>query len=240
MPMQSTGRQVPSRFASDREDRPMSNPIPPHDAAGVARPASAPSRDESVLAAFAASGVIAAAVGVAAGLVWGGFGGRIAMRVVFLTSNEGVRGVTSDDGFTIGTISGASMFLLIFAAILGGMAGFGVGIIRMVTAGPTWAVAIGTSLAAASFAGSGIVHTDGVDFRLLDPLWLTVGLFVLIPGLWGATVVVVTERLLRSRLVEGLPQRVHRRYWGAIGWILLTGITAFGIQALVADIATLT
>ena len=101
----------------------MSNPSPPPDPAPVARPASAPSYDDSVLAAFAASGVIAAATGVAAGLVWGGFGGRIAMRVVFLTSNERVRGVTSDDGFEIGTISGASMFLLIFAAILGGMAG---------------------------------------------------------------------------------------------------------------------
>ena len=74
----------------------------------------------------------------------------------------------------------------------------------MVTSGPNWAVAIGTSLATASFVGASIVHPDGVDFRLLDPLWLTVGLFVLIPGLWGATVVVVTERLLRS-LHQGLP-----------------------------------
>ena len=144
-------------------------------------------------------------VGAAAGLVWGGIGGRIAMRVVFLTSNEHVRGVTSDDGFEIGTFSGATMFLLIVTTILGGMAGFGVGIIRMVTSGPTWAVAIGISLAAASFGGASIVHTDGVDFRLLDPLWLTVGLFVLIPGLWGATVVVVTERLLRS----ATPQVFH-------------------------------
>ena len=177
--------------------------------------------------------------GAAAGLVWGGIGGRIAMRVVFLTSNEHVRGLTSDDGFEIGTFSGATMFLLIVTTILGGMAGFGVGIIRMVTSGPTWAVAIGISLAAASFGGASIVHTDGVDFRLLDPLWLTVGLFVLIPGLWGATVVVVTERLLR-RYTTGLPLLVHRRYWGATGWILLVGVTTFGIRGLVADIATLT
>ena len=161
------------------------------------------------------------------------------MRVVFLTSNEHVRGVTSDDGFEIGTFSGATIFLVIVTTIFGGIAGFGVGIIRMVTSGPTWAVAIGTSLATASFAGASIVHTDGVDFRLLDPLWLTVGLFVLIPGLWGATVVVVTERLLR-RYTTGLPLLVHRRYWGATGWILLVGITTIGIQGLVADIATLT
>ena len=151
-----------------------------------------------MLAAFGASAGIAGAVGAAAGLVWGGIGGRIAMRVVFLTSNEHVRGLTSDDGFEIGTFSGATIFLLIVTTILGAIAGFGVGIIRMVTSGPTWAVAIGTSLATASFVGASIVHTDGVDFRFLDPLWLTVGLFVLIPGLWGATVVVVTERLLRS------------------------------------------
>ena len=161
------------------------------------------------------------------------------MRVVFLSSNDGVRGLTSDDGFEIGTISSATMFLLVFSAILGGIAGFGVGIIRMVTSGPVWAVAIGVSLAAAAFAGAGIVHTDGVDFRLLDPLWLTIGLFVLIPGLWGATVVVATERLLRTN-IEGLPRRVHRRYWGASGWMLLVVITTIGVQGLVTDVATLT
>ena len=212
---------------------------PPPEPAPVARRVSAPGDDDSVLAAFAASGVIAAAAGALAGLVWGGIGGRIAMRVVFLTSNDHVRGLTSDDGFKIGTVSSAAMLLLVFTVILGGMAGFGVGIIRMVTSGPTWAVAIGVSVAAAAFAGAGIVHTDGVDFRLLEPLWLTVGLFVLIPGLWGATVVVATERLLRLS-IEGLPTRVHRRYWGASGWMLLVGITTYGIRGLVADIITLT
>jgi len=212
---------------------------PPPEPAPVARRVSAPGDDDSVLAAFAASGVIAAAAGALAGLVWGGIGGRIAMRVVFLTSNDHVRGLTSDDGFKIGTVSSAAMLLLVFTVILGGMAGFGVGIIRMVTSGPTWAVAIGVSVAAAAFAKAGIVHTDGVDFRVLEPLWLTVGLFVLIPGLWGATVVVATERLLRLS-IEGLPTRVHRRYWGASGWMLLVGITTYGIRGLVADIITLT
>jgi hypothetical protein len=84
------------------------------------------------------------------------------------------------------------------------------------------------------------VHTDGVDFRFLDPLWLTVGLFVLIPGLWGASVIVVTERVLHSRHLTGLPVHVHRRYFGAIGWVLITGITMIGTRDLVADISTLT
>ena len=61
-----------------------------------------------------------------------------------------------------------------------------------------------------------------------------------IPGLWGATVVVVTERFLRSQAIEGLPSLVHRRYWGATGWILLVGITTIGLRGLLGDIATLT
>ena len=178
-------------------------------------------------------------MGAAAGLVWGGVGGRVAMRVVFLTTGDHVHGVRSSDGFTIGTFSGATASLLVFTAILGGMAGLGVGIIRMITAGPTWAIATGTALAAAAFGGAIIVHTDGVDFRFLEPLWLTVGLFVLIPGLWGATVVVVTERLL-FRYRTGLPLHVQRHYWGASDRMLLAAFTTIGTQGLVADIGNLT
>jgi hypothetical protein len=217
----------------------MTNTFPPPDPETLVGPNSV-HRDESITAAFVASAAITALAGAASGLVWGGIGGRIAMRVIFLTSSEHVRGLTSDDGFEIGTISAATVFLLIFTTILGGIAGLGVGILRMVTFGPTWAVASGTSLATAALVGGSIVHTDGVDFRFLDPLWLTVGLFVLIPGLWGATVVVVTEQLLRSNHLTGLPVHVRHRYWGATGWALLTGITIIGTRDLVADITTLT
>ncbi len=217
----------------------MNDALPPPDPAPPVGPGSAPG-DESITAAFAASAAISALAGAASGLVWGGIGGRAAMRVVFLTSSEHVRGLTSDDGFEIGTISGATIFLLIFATILGGIAGLGVGILRMVTFGPTWAVALGTGVATAAFAGAAIVHTDGVDFRYLDPLWLTVGLFVLIPGLWGSSVIIVTEQLLRSDHLSGFPVHVRRRYWGATGWVLLTSITIIGMRGLVGDITTLT
>ena len=143
------------------------------------------------------------------------------------------------DGFVIGRFSAATASLLMFTMVLGGMAGFGVGIIRVITSGPTWALAIGTSVAAAAYGGGIIVHTDSVDFTVLEPLWLSVGLFVLIPGLWGAIVVVATDRLL-ERYTTGLVLHIRRRYWGALGWLLLVGITAIGIQGLVADIVALT
>ena len=202
-------------------------------------PPAAP-RHDSVVAAFGVSALVAATAGAAAGLVWGGIGGRIAMRVVFLTSDERVRGLMTDDEFEIGRFSaGDTIFLLIGTTIFGWVAGLGVGIIRMVTSGPTWAVAVGTSLATAASVGASIVDADGRDFRLLEPLWLTVGLFVLIPGLWGATVIVGTERIVHSNQFTG-PPRVHRRYWGATGWILLVGIAIIGIRDLLTDIAMLT
>jgi hypothetical protein len=34
--------------------------------------------------------------------------------------------------------------------------------------------------------GAAIVHTDGIDFHLLDPAWLAIGLFVAIPGVYAA------------------------------------------------------
>jgi hypothetical protein len=60
-------------------------------------------------------------------------------------ANEQIRGVTSDDGFETGALSGATMFWLTFTTILGA------GKVRRRDSfswsrpGPTWAVAIGAS-----------------------------------------------------------------------------------------------
>jgi hypothetical protein len=42
-----------------------------------------------------------------------------------------------------------------------------------------------------------IVHTDGIDFRLLEPTWLAIGLFVAIPGVYAALLTLLAERALR-------------------------------------------
>lgn len=191
------------------------------------------------------SGGIGAMAGAVAGFFWGGIGGRLAMRVLFLTSDERVRGITSDDGFEIGVISGATVFLLISTSVLGAIAGFFYGVMRMLLRGPTWVVAIGVGIAAAAGEGALIVKSDGIDFRVLEPLWLAVGLFLLIAGAWGVTVVVLTERLLRPGTVfRVLPSQIDRRYGGTfgstLGWLGLTAITALGINDLVRDIARLT
>lgn len=198
------------------------------------------SRDSGLLEAVLTSAGIGCLAGAIAGFLWGGIGGRIAMRVVFLTSNDSARGLTSDDGFEIGKISGAMVFLLIFTTVLGAIAGFVYGLLRMVTAGPTWAVAAGMTVTTATAGGASIVHTDGIAFRFLDPVWLTIGLFVLIPGMWALTVVLLAERLLKpGALTPFLPHLVHRRYWGATGWLVLAAFTTLGTLDLASDITAL-
>jgi len=132
------------------------------------------------------------AAGAVAGLLVGGIGGRLAMLLLRLTSPESVIGVTSDDGFEIGVISLSTFSLLFVTTGLGGVVGaLYAGVRGAVPARlrlPIWVVVW------ACVGGAGIVHTDGVDFTGLEPGWLAVGLFVLIPAAGAAVVVLLAER----------------------------------------------
>jgi hypothetical protein len=142
--------------------------------------------------------VLAGAIaGAATGLLWGGLGGRIAMRVIFLTSHARVAGLQSDDGFTIGTISTETMFLIATTTLIGAVVGPAAAILRTALRTTTGTAATAFAVAAGTFFGGAIVHTDGIDFRVLDPLALTTGLFIFIPGAAAATGVLVLDRLLR-------------------------------------------
>jgi hypothetical protein len=190
-------------------------------------------------AVFTSAGIVSLA-GVLAGLVWGGLGGRIAMRILFLTSDDHVRSVTSDAGFEIGTLSFETIFLFVFAAILGGLIGFGGGLVRMVTPGPTWLVSIGVGVACGAFFGALLVTPEGVDFRVLEPLWLAVALFVALPGLWGSTTVVLAEYLAKPGVMfQALPRRFDERRWGYLGWGLLGLLTLTGMVSLAIDVGEL-
>ncbi len=187
----------------------------------------------------------------------------MAMRIVFLTSDDRVRGVISDDGFEIGRISFETIELLVFATFLGVIGGLTYGFVRMLLRGPTWVVAMAVGVAVGSGVGALIVQ-PGVDFELLEPLWLTIGLFVLLPGAWGVTVVLLTERLLRNATVPATaPSQVPTRRRGAMGrvvawllwppfmrrwgtrgsvvaWLLLAAITVAGVIDLTRDVARFT
>jgi hypothetical protein len=137
--------------------------------------------------------------GIPLGVLIGGVGSRLAMLLLRITSPDHVHGVTSDDGFKIGqvTLLGTYNLLLLGAAV--GV--IGAGVYRLVAPwliGPIWFRRLTTGAASAAVAGSMLVHADGVDFTVLQPTWLAIGVFVALPGLFGTLIGATVDSVSRS------------------------------------------
>lgn len=138
------------------------------------------------------------AAGAISGLLVGGVGGRLAMALLALTS-PGAHGVTSDDGFEVGTFTLAgTLNLLLIGSLLGAVGGGIYAVLRRLRLGRRWfdvsALAVGPGIV----VGSMLVHTSGVDFHVLQPAWLAISLFVAIPAMYGALVATAAERWVAS------------------------------------------
>ena len=181
-------------------------------------------------------------VGVGCGILTVGGLSRLAM-LLLAELNLAATGVTSDDGFVMGqfTLSG-SLNLLLIAGPLFGVLGAGFYIaLRGLRIGPGWFQLLSISLGPAVVVGAIIVHTTGVDFRLLEPLWLTIGLFVLLPAAYVVMLSVVAERLLAHRIEPPQPVLVlGLLIWAplfpglvllAAGWAALRTTTGARIRA---------
>jgi len=117
--------------------------------------------------------------------------------MVLARLNPVVTGVTSDDGFRIGQFTTADTINLLFVGTGFGVVGAGVyAVVRGLRVGPRWFQVLCLGGGPAVVVGAAIVHPDGVDFRLLGPPLLTIGLFVAIPGVYAALLTVLAERLL--------------------------------------------
>jgi hypothetical protein len=164
------------------------------------------------------------------------------MLLLRVTSPEHVHGVTSDDGFTIGQVTpGGTYNLLLLGAAVGVI---GAGAFKLVAPwliGPIWFRRLTTGVASAAVAGSMLVHGDGVDFIVLKPTWLAIGLFVALPGLFGILIGASVDSVSRS---DSWTARGRRRWLlplAAVGCFplsaifLLPSIAVLGIWELTRD-----
>jgi hypothetical protein len=142
--------------------------------------------------------------GVPVGMLVGGVGSRLAMLLLRVTSPEAVRGVESDDGFIIGrfTLSG-SYGLLQLGAFVGVVGAVLYLLIRRSLLGPIWFRYLTIGLGCGVVVGSMLLHSDGVDFRLLEPPWLAMGLFVAVPAVFGAAIGPAAEMVERYAMPSG-------------------------------------
>jgi hypothetical protein len=101
------------------------------------------------------------------------------MRILFLTSDDTVKGLTSDDGFEIGRFSLAdTVGLVLLTAALGVIAALLYLVARpfVISLGP--AVTPVMAVFYGVIGGALMVHTDGVDFTRLEPAALAIAMFV--------------------------------------------------------------
>jgi hypothetical protein len=149
---------------------------------------------------------ILAVAGIAVGVIVVGLGSRLAMLALRLTSPDSVIGRQSDDDFTIGriTLSGTYNLLLLGAGVgIIGVAAYQCVAPRLI--GPFWFRRLTVALAAGAVVGSMLIHSDGIDFRVLKPTWFAIGLFILLPALFGAAIGPAVDRVSRptSRTANG-------------------------------------
>ena len=140
-------------------------------------------------------GVIASATvaGLISGLIAGGLGSRLAMRILSLTSPD-AQGAITEAGEVVGEITlDGTLFLL----ALGGLLGIGGGLAYV--AFRRWLPSRGTGLVfglvALAVSGRLLVDPDNIDFAILDPASLGIAMFAALPILFGLIVVPLQARL---------------------------------------------
>ena len=184
--------------------------------------------------------------GISAGIVLIGIGSRLAMLLLRVTSPDRVRGVESDDGFIIGQVTLAGSYnLMLLGAAFGVIGAAAYLMVSPWLIGPNWFRRLTTGLAAAAVVGSMLVHADGIDFTVLKPTWLAIGVFIALPGLFGALVGVVVDAVRQpgSWTAQGrrrwiLPLILVVCFPLTIVVILVAG-AIFGSWVLVSDLAVI-
>lgn len=147
-------------------------------------------------------------IGVACGVVVAGILSRLVMFLLAELNPEAA-GIRSDDGFIMGqiTLSGSTQ-LALAGGQLGAIGAFLYTALRGLMIGPPWFRLLSISVGPGVVVGATLVHTTGIDFHLLEPLWLTIGAFVLLPVMFCAALHLLAERALSHGGVRSMPLQV--------------------------------
>ncbi len=173
-------------------------------------------------------------VALVTGVVCVGGLSRLAMSLL-ASRNPQAHGRLSDDGFEMGVVTLDGSLNLASVGIAIGVIGWLTYLIaRPLLFGPTWFQWFSLSIPPGIVAANLIVHPSGIDFTVLEPLWLAVGLFVAVPATYGPLMHAVMLRAGGTPPGMGLSREV--------AWILRTIFIAGTVTSfvlLVQDIRTL-
>jgi hypothetical protein len=129
------------------------------------------------------------APGLVAGVIVGGLGSRLAMRVLAATSPL-ARGFETDFGATVGEITaGGTLFLLILGGLLGMIGGILYLAVRGLLPRSAWLAGSAFGVVLLALSGRLLVDPNNLDFVILSPLPLAVVLFSALPLVFGLALV---------------------------------------------------
>ncbi len=174
-------------------------------------------------------GVLAGAI---SGFVVGGLGGRLFMFALAQLNPEET-GVKTDDGFEMGrfTTSG-TLNLLVITTVIGIIGGLVFLALRGLRFGPHWFRILSMPVGATIVVGSLLVHSDGVDFTLLQPVGLAVAMTLSVPFLYTLMLVEIADRWLgeESRIWQATP--------AVVLWLARAALTALVVVSLIGLVST--
>ena len=136
--------------------------------------------------------------GITTGAIVAGLLSRIGMGLLRVTSPDRVNGLQSDDDFTIGKVTLAGTYNLMVLGAIVGLIGFATyRVVKPWLIGPHWFRRLTLALGAGAVAGSMLVHSDGIDFTVLKPKWLAIGMFVALPALFAVVLAAMVDSVSR-------------------------------------------
>jgi hypothetical protein len=179
----------------------------------------------------------ALAVALATGVVCVGGLSRLAMALL-ASRNPQAEGRTSDDGFEMGRVTFGGSANLVVLGLMVGVVGWLVYLVaRPLLFGPAWFRWFCLSVPPGVVVASMVVHPEGVDFTVLGPLWLTVGLFVAVPAVYGPLMHLAMVRIGGMPPGADLASRAPAVAWTLRGCFV--ALTVLALVSLVGDVRTL-
>lgn len=209
-------------------------------------PAHSPAVRDNAAALRGAIRSIAAALlaGAVAGFLVGGVLGRLAMRLLALTSPDIAQGRLTDDAARVGQFTlGGSLTLAIFLTVLGAVAGLVYLLVRRILPASRGLRVAGFALLTGTIAGAGLLHDHpSFDFHILQPTWLAVAMFLAIPAGVGAVAAWLTEVLSARdvpRFTGALPRLWRSAPITILGVTLYWVLVAWGAWGILADVTSM-
>jgi hypothetical protein len=176
--------------------------------------------------------ILGLAAGIICGIIVGGFGSRIAMRISAVLGGEEIAGLVTENGNVVGdiTVDGTAA-LLIFAGLPFGIAGGWLYVlIRRWLQGPRWwhGLLFGTLLLMTF--GRAIINDDNADFTKLGPAAVNVTMFAMLFVLFGLLVAPITG-ILDRRLPPVGPGMSRWFSRGYLAVLALPVLVSFAVGA---------